>query len=166
MINPLKTSGFFIMIIILISLNACKSESKNDFKEFINEMNLKFGHNLNCDDFFAEKKENIIYHTMIDNNTMFSLYSNKNGEIIQCTLSSFDIKNTNNLNFLTESGLILTGESKESLNVMFKNAETNGTCSEKGWTISIVKNDLAVTYIINRTTSEINDNQKPTVKNF
>ena len=162
MLKTIKTIALFA--VILLTLNACESESKKDINRFIEEMNSEYGYELNAKDFFAEKKQNIIYHTMTDSNTLFSLYSNKNGEIIQCTLSSFDAKNEKNYKFLTAVGTILTNKSTEALEVMLKNAEKTEKYSEDGWTVLIIKNDLAVTYVINQTSSDLYKNNKPTLK--
>lgn len=161
----LKTIKIMLLILIIVStLNSCKSESKKDLNEFINELNSAYGCNLKQDDFFIEKKENPIYHTMSGENSLLSLYSNKNGEIIQCTLSSFGTKFENNYIFMTAVGVILTNSSKNSIETMLKNAVNTGKDSKNGWTAIFVENDVGTTFIINQTTNEINNNLLPTIK--
>ncbi len=160
-----KTILSFIMIfIMLISLTSCKSESEINIQELIQKLNSNHNYNFDIKNFNIEQHENIIYHTMIDNKTLLSFYSNKENEIIQCTLSSFDIKNEENFKLITDIGTNLTNFEIKSFEKMLINAKNNGQNSENGWCITIIENELAITYIINHTSNTINNNQLPTLK--
>ena len=163
MIKLIKISVTVFMITLILS--SCQSESKKDINELIKTLNSSYSYKFNINDFFAEENENIIYHYMTDKNSLLSLYSNKRGEIIQCTLSSFDQKNENNYKLITDIGNIMTEESKKTFETMLKNALETGKYSQNGWTVIFITNDLGATYIINQTTDNLNHNSLPTMKN-
>lgn len=163
MIKLTKASVIVLMIVFIFS--SCHSESKKNINELINDLNSSYGYKLNIDNFFTEEKESIVYHYMADKNSLLSLYSNKNGEIIQCTLSSFDQKNKKNYELLTDIGTILTNESKETFETILRNSAKTGKYSQNGWTAIYINNNIGSTYIINRTTDELNHNGLPIIKN-
>ena len=102
-----KIITIIIIAVFLLFQTSCKSESAKDFNELIKTINSEYGYNFNEEDFTIEKRENIIYHTLIDNQTLLSLYSNKENEIIQCTLSSFNINNQEIFELAAQLGTII-----------------------------------------------------------
>ncbi len=162
-----KIFNIIITILSLLTfLTSCTSESEKDINEFLNELNNKYGYDFKTEYFTIEKKENIIYHIMTDNNTLYSLYSNKDGEIIQCTLSSFDKNNKNNYNLLINTGVILTNETQNDFSTFIKNAKKYGVYEENGWTVVLISNTTADTFIINKSGNPINHNNQATLKNI
>lgn len=148
---------------ILLSLTACQSHSEKNIHELIKTLNSAYQYNLNISDFIIEKSDNIIYHKITDNKNMLSFYCNKNGEIIQCTLSSFDINNPDNCKIMSAIGSILTQEKEENIESILKDTHNHTGFNKHNWKIYIVKNSLGITYIIKQEISE--SGQKPTLKN-
>ena len=102
---------------------------------------------------------------MTDNNTLYSLYSNKNGEIIQCTLTSFDKNSKKNYNLLINTGVILTNQTQKDFSTFIKNAQEYGKYEKNGWTVVLISHTTADTFIINKSGNPINHNNQPTLKN-
>ena len=151
------------VILLLTIMTSCTSESQKNINELLNELNKNYGYDFKAEYFTIEKKQNIIYHIMTDNNTLYSLYSNKNGEIIQCTLSSFDINNPDNCKIMSAIGSILTQEKEKNIESILKDPHNHTGFNKHNWKIYIVKNSLGITYIIKQENSE--SGQKPTLKN-
>lgn len=150
-------------ITIVLSLTACQSHSEKNIHELIKTLNSAYQYNLNTSDFIIEKSENIIYHKITNDKNILSFYCNKNGEIIQCTLSSFDINNPDNCKIMSAIGSILTQEKEENIESILKDPHNHTGFNKHNWKIYIVKNSLGITYIIKQEISE--SGQKPTLKN-
>ena len=150
-------------ITIVLSLTACQSHSEKNIHELIKTLNSAYQYNLNISDFIIEKSENIIYHKITNDKNILSFYCNKNGEIIQCTLSSFDINNPNNCKIMSAIGSILTQEKEKNIESILKEPHNHTGFNKHNWKIYIVKNSLGITYIIKQEISE--SGQKPTLKN-
>ena len=153
------------VILLLTIMTSCTSESQKNINELLNELNKNYGYDFKAEYFTIEKKENIIYHIMTDNNTLYSLYSNKNGEIIQCTLSSFDKNSKKNYNLLINTGVILTNQTQKDFSTFIKNAQEYGKYKKNGWTVVLISHTTADTFIINKSGNPINHNNRPTLKN-
>ncbi len=150
-------------ITIVLSLTACQSHSEKNIHELIKTLNSAYQYNLNTSDFIIEKSENIIYHKITNDKNILSFYCNKNGEIIQCTLSSFDINNPDNCKIMSAIGSILTQEKEKNIESILKDPHNHTGFNKHNWKIYIVKNSLGITYIIKQEISE--SGQKPTLKN-
>lgn len=159
-----KIITIIIIAVFLLFQTSCKSESAKDFNELIKTINSEYGYNFNEEDFTIEKRENIIYHTLIDNQTLLSLYSNKENEIIQCTLSSFNINNQEIFELAAQLGTIICQQDFITVKAMLDSAQTNSKSTENGWCIAIIQNNNFGTILINKANSEINNNQLPTLK--
>lgn len=153
------------VILLLTIMTSCTSESQKNINELLNELNENYGYDFKAEYFTIEKKENIIYHIMTDNNTLYSLYSNKNGEIIQCTLSSFDKNSKKNYNLLIDTGVILTNQTQKDFSTFIKNVQEYGKYEKNGWTVVLISHTTADTFIINKSGNPINHNNQPTLKN-
>lgn len=160
-----KIVSIITITIFLFSLSSCKSETEKDIHELIKGLNSIYNYSFEYDDFTIEKRENIIYHIMTDNGSLLSLYSNKEKEIIQCTLSGFNINNSENLKIISEIGTILCNKNASTIKKMLDTAKTNVRCQLNGWNIAVIQNQNFTTYIINRVNSKLNNNQLPTLKN-
>ena len=156
-----KTLILILSMLTTLTLTACQSYSDMDIYELIDALNNEYSYSFESDDFIIEKKESIIHHVMTDNNSLLSIYSNKKGTIIQCTLSSF---NTNNSDLFAYISKILIKCDKKQIDSAIKSAVEYGSYEQNGWKITIIKNDLGITYILNHTNAEINNNLKPTLK--
>ncbi len=159
-----KIISVAIVPLLLIVLSSCKTESAKDINELIKTLNTEYGYTFTTKDFIIEKRENAVYHHITDNGSLLSLYSNKENEIIQCTLSSFDINNQENSELIINIGIILLKQEQKVIKSMLYTAEEKGKCVKDGWNIAIIKNKKFVTYLINRANSEINNNNLPTIK--
>ena len=151
--------------VLLISLSSCQKESRENINELINELNKNQNYCFDLNQFTIEEKENVIYHSMLDNDTLLSFYCNKQHEINQCTLSSFNIKNIENYKLIINIGTILSDINIKDFQEFTNEAKKKGYNTKNGWRLSIIENNLAVTYILNQTTDSINNNQQPTLKN-
>lgn len=151
--------------VLLISLSSCQKESRENINELINELNKNQNYCFDLNQFTIEEKENVIYHSMLDNDTLLSFYCNKQNEINQCTLSSFNIKNIENYKLIINIGTILSDINVKDFQEFTNEAKKKGYNTKNGWRLSIIENNLAVTYILNQTTDSINNNQQPTLKN-
>lgn len=158
-----KLIAVLTTITIVLSLTACQSHSEKNIHELIKTLNSAYQYNLNTSDFIIEKSENIIYHKITNDKNILSFYCNKNGEIIQCTLSSFDINNPDNCKIMSAIGSILTQEKEKNIESILKGANDHTDFNKNNWKIHIVKNSLGITYIIKQEISE--SGQKPTLKN-
>lgn len=159
-----KIVSIITIAIFLVFLPSCKAETEKDIHELINTLNSTYNYSFEYDDFTIEKRENIIYHIMTDNGSLLSLYSNKEKEIIQCTVSSFNINNTENLKIITEIGTILCNQNASTIKNMLDTAKAKTRCQQNGWNIAIIQNESFTTYIINRANDTLNNNQLPTLK--
>ena len=63
--------------VLLISLSSCQKESRENINELINELNKNQNYCFDLNQFTIEEKENVIYHSMLDNDTLLSFYCNK-----------------------------------------------------------------------------------------
>lgn len=160
-----KIFAISVVVIFLLTLTSCKSESEKDFNELIKELNTDFGYNFEHNKFIIEKRENYIYHFMIDNSSLLSLYTDEENKIIQCTISSYESSNNDNIKLLSDICMILTKQSMDTVKNMIESATANGSCVQNGWNIAIINNGSFITYLINHKTNPINDNQLPTLKN-
>lgn len=158
-----KINLICILLVILFNFSSCMYDSDIGMYELVAAINTQHGYKIDTDDFLIEKKENIIYHKMTDNNTLLSLYCNKNGVIIQCTLSCFDINNHTSLELLSAIGSVLTNVSVENFKTSVKKVEYSEKATINGWNITFIKNSLGITYIITQESCEISSN-KPTLK--
>ena len=147
-------------ITIVISLTACQSHSEKNIHEIIKALNSSYQYNLNVSDFIIEKSENIIYHKITADKNILSFYCNKNGEIIQCTLSSFDINNPENCRIFSAISSTIVGEKAEKIESLLK--ESTNSFNKNSWKIYTVQNSLGITYIIKQENSE--SVHKPTLK--
>ncbi len=161
-----KIISVMMIPLLMIMLTSCKSDSAKDLNELINTLNTEYGYTFTSKDFIAEKRENIIYHIITDNGSLLSLYSNRENEIIQCTLSSFDINNQENSELILNIGTIMSKQEQNVIKNMLNIAKEKGKCINNGWNITIIKNQKFVTYLINRANSEINNNNLPTLRNI
>ena len=133
-------------ITIVLSLTACQSHSEKNIHELIKTLNSAYQYNLNTSDFIIEKSENIIYHKITADKNILSFYCNKNGEIIQCTLSSFDINNPENCRIFSAISSTIVGEKAENIESLLK--ESTNSFNKNNWKIYTVQNSLGITYII------------------
>ncbi len=152
------------LLSVMLVFTSCRTDSEYSFHRLIEKLNSEYGYSFKESDFITEKKENIIYQKMTDNKTMLSLYCNKNSEIIQCTLSSFDINNSDNLKTISTIGSILTNEKKEYIESKLKNPDNNFNFCKNNWNIKVVKNQIGITYIISKEGSQ--SNNQPSLKNI
>lgn len=157
-----KISILLITFTIVLSLTSCQSYSEKNIHEIINILNSEYHYSFNISDFIIEKNENIIYHKITDNKNILSFYCNKNGEIIQCTLSSFDINNSENCKIMSAIGSILTREKAENIESILNSSDNNTSFNKNNWQIYTIKNSLGITYVIKQENSE--SNQKPPLK--
>ncbi len=157
-----KISILLITFTIVLYLTSCQSYSEKNIHELIKVLNSEYHYSFNISDFIIEKNENIIYHKITDNKNILSFYCNKNGEIIQCTLSSFDINNSENYKIMSAIGSILTREKSENIESILNNSN-NTSFNKNNWQIYTVKNSLGITYVIKQENSE--SSQKPPLKN-
>lgn len=150
-------------ITIVLSLTACQSHSEKNIHELIKTLNSAYQYNLNTSDFIIEKSENIIYHKITNDKNILSFYCNKNGEIIQCTLSSFDINNSENCKIISAVGSILTKEKAENIESILNQSDNNTSFNKNNWQIYAVKNTLGITFVIKQAGPE--NTPMPTLKN-
>lgn len=158
-----KITVIITAITIVLSLTACQSHSEKNIYELIKTLNTEYEYSLNISDFIIEKSENIIYHKITDNKNILSFYCNKNGEIIQCTLSAFDINNSENCKIISAVGSILTKEKAENIESILNQSDNNTNFNKNNWQIYAVKNTLGITYVIKQAGPE--NNPMPTLKN-
>lgn len=158
-----KISVILTTITIVLSLTACQSNSEKNINELIKTLNAEYQYSLDISNFIIEKNENIIYHKISDNNNILSLYCNKSGKIIQCTLSSFDINNPDNCKIISAIGSILAQEKYESIESILNSSDNNITYNKNNWQIFTVKTSLGITYVIKQDNTEADT--KATLKN-
>ncbi len=159
-----KTFFISLILIILLIFSSCNSYSETNIHELIKKINSDYGYNLSINDFQIEKKDRIIYHKITDDKSILSLYCNKNNEIIQCTLSCFDINSDVQFNLFSTIGSTLTNINIDNLKKVLDKAEVSKQINQNGWCISVIKNSLCITYVINHESAKINNNQKSTLK--
>lgn len=155
-----NTINFILVLLMMIFLNSCVSESPDNINEFLEKLNKNYEYNLFAEDFITIKKDCIIYQKYMTNSILLSFYCNDKNEIIASTITASEETN-NDFEQLCEaitSCLIKT--ENQDYNKKDKNIDFND------WNINKVKNDTGTTLIINRTENPINHNEKPKLKEY
>lgn len=151
---------FFSLILCLILLTSCTSNSKAD----VNILLSRFDESLSFEAFKITYENNRYkYSSMIDSNTLLCIYTDKDGIAVQCTLTcEKESKGFNKSCIkLTEAFTCLNeGESKKLLNDAIK----DGRADNGEYNLVFERNKLGTVFIINNSDDALTTNENPTLK--
>ncbi len=141
------TLRFTLILMLIISLNSCATESCYDINETIKRINTNSNLNLRYEDFKITKHEEYIYSTNINNTTLLRLYCNTKNEIIKCTVTS---KTETQKNY------------KEICNIIKK--VLNNETEAEPWMSAEIDSDIGKTFIIYKSKYTLSSNKELELK--
>lgn len=153
-----NTIKIIISLALLLCFNSCVSESSDNVDEFVQKLNQKTEYELDTDDFTVTKKEYYIYSTVINHNTLLSLYCNSRNEIEMGTVTTngSDSEEFKNLWKLTAFYLI------EPKQVQLESIKENSEID--GWNIKEINNNSGTVILISKAENDIHNNEFAKIK--
>lgn len=153
-----------ILCYILTTFNACYSTNNDDVNEIIGLLNSNNEYNLHISDFTVLKKDYYIYSKALNDNLLLVFYCDNNNEIVQCTVTTNSVPDTKYYSLCRDISQYISKSTVGNINDFID--KINNCQAEKinGWYTNTIKNNVGVTFIINRINNDINSNTFPAIK--
>lgn len=155
----MKSLKITVPLLIIVLLTACVNQKQLNIDEFLKKYNEISESELRSSMFDISADNEQFIYSRIENGVLLCLYSEKDGEIIQCTVTAKrgSEKSFNSLCLsITEA---FTGLSAEESEKLFKSPGISGR-----YKLTINDYGIGKTMILNRADNELNTNDLPTLK--
>lgn len=156
----MKPFKIIASLFIIISLTGCVGQQEINIDEFLKKYNLVSNEALDSSMFNIFEDGNYIY-SMIHDQNLICIYSDENGNIVQCTVTSKSPTNANFDKLCIDIICAFTDFDKEKSSEFYK----CGGTSER-YKLFINDYEIGKTMILNFKTNEINNNNYPTLKRY
>jgi len=154
-----------LITISMIFLCSCTFQKEEDINEFVNTLSSGEIQSVQAEDFRIKNDgERYRYSYVLKNNIMLCLYADRNGVIVQCTVTAIS-DNSEFALVCNEVTRTFTGKSIEESTALVKKAFKNPLTSD-GYKLTLIDSNVGLTYLINYESDEINTNEYPTLKKY
>lgn len=152
-----------LCVVLFLSLCACTPQNETDINEFLKILETGNIVSASAEDFRITKdSERYRYSYVVNDKMMLCLYSDKNGVIIQCTVTSL-VKDAEFSSACSEITRTFTGKSSKKSKELVKSAFYAPIISD-GYKLVLIDSQTGFTFIINHESDELNTNEYPTLK--
>lgn len=160
----MKLMRFAAVLAALLTLSSCVGQKEADINIFTERLNSDKAFSLSADGYrITSENERYRYSQMADGNTIICIYTERDGIVVQCTLTT--VKNDsifrNRCAAAVRSFLL---NDKESCSKLTDSAFRNGSVISDGYKLTVIDSEVGITFLINRSDDELNTNESPTLK--
>lgn len=161
----MKRFSIIFLVLLIIPLSACISQSKSDINALIFKFNELNSVKLYKDQFSVKKTDRYKYSYMFNKHTLLCFYCGNDGIITQCTVTS-DEENINFSEICENVSCAFTGINKDEIHKYFLLIKKGGRVKVNEYMMIVNKSNVSSTFIINYADDEINTNEYPTLKGY
>lgn len=152
-----------LCLFLLLTLSACRPQSGADVNEFLKILGTGNIISAEAESFrITKESERYRYSYAVNDSTMLCLYADKDGVIVQCTVTSF-IKNSEYFNICAEITRTFTGRTADESRKLVKSAFDSPVVSD-GYKLALIDSQAGFTFLVNHESDELNTNEYPTLK--
>lgn len=161
----MKRFSIIFLLLFIIPLSACISQSKSDINALIFKFNEINSTKLYTERLSVKKTDRYKYSYMYNNHTLLCFYCGDDGIITQCTITS-DEENIKFSEICENISSAFTGMNKDEIHKNFLLIKNGGRIKINEYMMVMNKSNVCRTFIINYADDKINTNEYPTLKGY